>query len=117
MVVGRSKPVLDQTNTFWEAVLNERNERFVESEPKADPGASETHRETYNPWSVVSLVFEHLVDQGLHPVLGESGDPGSPARELLVALGIEPRAEGNREVMKRVHAQLGELRTAVFETP
>lgn len=97
--------------------MNERNERFVESEPKADPGASETHRETYNPWSVVSLVFEHLVDQGLHPVLGESGDPGSPARELLVALGIEPRAEGNREVMKRVHAQLGELRTAVFETP
>ncbi|WP_217493939.1 hypothetical protein [Humibacillus sp. DSM 29435] len=101
--------------------MNERIDRFAESEPKADPvgtkAAAVVHNETYNPWSVVSLVFEHLVDQGLHPVLGESGDPGAPARELLAALGIEPRAEGNREVMKRVHAQLDELRAAVFETP
>ena len=26
--------------------------------------------ETYNPWSVVNLVFNHLADEGLHPVLG-----------------------------------------------
>lgn len=72
--------------------------------------------ESYNPWSVVNLVFTHLTDQGLHPVLGESGDPGPPAHALLLALGIEPRAEGNREVMRGVRAHLEEIRTAVFET-
>lgn len=71
--------------------------------------------ESYNPWSVVNLVFAHLSDQGLHPVLGESGDPGPPARALLLALGIEPRAEGNREVMRGVRAHLEEIRAAVFE--
>ena len=71
--------------------------------------------ETYNPWSVVNLVFEHLAEMGLHPVLGESGDPAPPARDLLRALGIEPAAEGNREVMRGVRAHLEQLRTAVFE--
>jgi hypothetical protein len=46
--------------------------------------------ETYNPWSVVNAVFHHLVDAGLHPVLGETGDPSEPAAALLTALGIEP---------------------------
>jgi len=54
--------------------------------------------ETYNPWTVVNLVFSHLAEQGLHPVLGESGDPGPPAHALLLALGIQPAPEGNREV-------------------
>ncbi len=71
--------------------------------------------ETYNPWSVVNLVFTHLAEQGLHPVLGESGDPGQPAQALLLALGIQPAAEGNREVMRGVRAHLAELRAAVFE--
>lgn len=70
--------------------------------------------ESYNPWSVVNLVFSHLSEQGLHPVLGESGDPGPPARDLLTALGIEPAPEGNREVMRDVHAHLAEIR-AVFD--
>ena len=43
--------------------------------------------ETFNPWSVVNLVFHHLADQGLHPVLGESGDPGPPAAALLRCAG------------------------------
>ena len=47
--------------------------------------------ESYNPWSVVNLVFTHLADQGLHPILGDSGDPGAPASALLLALGIEPQ--------------------------
>lgn len=68
--------------------------------------------ESYNPWSVVNLVFTHLSEQGLHPVLGESGDPGPPARELLAALGIEPAPEGNREVMRDVRAHLAEIRAA-----
>jgi hypothetical protein len=75
------------------------------------------HSESYNPWSVVNLVFTHLSDQGLHPVLGESGDPGPPARALLEALGIEPAPEGNREIMRDVRAHLAQIRTAVFDEP
>ena len=58
----------------------------------------------------MNLVFTHLTDQGLHPVLGESGDPGPPAEALLEALGIEPAPEGNREVMRDVRAHLAEIR-------
>jgi hypothetical protein len=77
-----------------------------------DPGA-----ETYNPWSIVHLVFSHLVDEGLRPVLGEAGDPGAPAAALLRALGIEPAAEGNRQVIRDIRAHLGTLRAAVLDEP
>lgn len=70
--------------------------------------------ETYNPWTVVNLVFTHLAEQGLHPVLGESGDPGPPATALLEALGIQPAAEGNREVMRDVHEHLAEIRAVML---
>jgi len=74
--------------------------------------------ESYNPWSVVNLVFHHLADQGLHPVLGESGDPGLPAAALLRALGIEPHAEGNRQANNQaVRSQLEALRAAVLGEP
>jgi hypothetical protein len=66
--------------------------------------------ETFNPWSIVNLVFSHLAEQGLHPILGEAGDPGPPARALLRALGIEPAAEGNRETQRGIHAQPAKLR-------
>jgi hypothetical protein len=69
--------------------------------------------ETYNPWSVVNLVFGHLADAGLHPVLG-AGDPGEPAAALLRALGIEPAAEGNRQLTRAVRDHLAEIRTAVL---
>ena len=75
------------------------------------------HAETFNPWSVVNLVFHHLADAGLHPTLGESGDPGPPAVALLRALGIEPAAEGNRQVMTAVWAHLDQLRSAVLGDP
>ena len=71
--------------------------------------------ETYNPWSIVNLVLRHLADEGLHPVLGECGDPGKPASELLKALGITPAAEGNRQVTTRVSDELARLRQA-FES-
>lgn len=71
--------------------------------------------ESYNPWSVVNLVFTHLAAQGLHPVLGENGDPGESARGLLLALGIEPAAEGNREVMRDVRDHLAQIRAVMFE--
>jgi hypothetical protein len=70
--------------------------------------------ESYNPWTVVNLVFHHLVDEGLHPILGDSGNPGAPAAALLIALGIEPYAEGSRKTRDQVQAQLDELRAAVF---
>ena len=68
--------------------------------------------ETYNPWSIVNLVFRHLADEGLHPVLGESGDPGKPAADLLKTLGIAPAAEGNRQVTARIGDELARLRQA-----
>src|SRR5579864_2443516 len=77
----------------------------------------EPQRETFNPWSIVNLVFHHLADQGLHPILGESGDPGEPAAALLRALGIEPAAEGNRQVMAAVRVHLDQIRTAVLGEP
>lgn len=80
----------------------------------ADGSPADPEVESYNPWSVVNLVFTHLTDQGLHPVLGESGDPGPPAKALLEALGIEPAPEGNREIMRGVRAHLAEIR-AVFD--
>jgi hypothetical protein len=79
--------------------------------------SSQQETETYNPWSVVNLVFHHLADQGLHPTLGEAGDPGEPAAALLRALGIEPAAEGNRQVMAAVRAHLAQIRTAVLGEP
>jgi hypothetical protein len=70
--------------------------------------------ETFNPWSVVNLVFHHLAEQGLHPVLGEAGDPGRPAADLLRALGIEPAAEGSQRESRDVQDQLAELRNIFF---
>lgn len=71
--------------------------------------------ETFNPWSVVNLVFGHLAEHGLHPVLGSTGDPGQPAADLLRALGIEPSFEGNRQVARDVKDHLAVIRAAVFE--
>jgi hypothetical protein len=68
--------------------------------------------ETYNPWSIVNLVFRHLADEGLHPVLGEAGDPGTPAAALLSALGITPSTDGNKKVTRRVGDELAKLRAA-----
>jgi hypothetical protein len=83
----------------------------------AMPEPDEPPAGTYNPWSIVNLVFHHLADQGLRPTLGESGDPGEPAAALLRALGIEPAAEGNRQVMAAVWVHLEEIRTAVLGEP
>lgn len=79
-----------------------------------DQQHDEQHDETYNPWSIVNLVFHHLADEGLHPILGGGGDPGAPAAQLLAALGIQPAPEGNRQVSREVKQHLAEIRTAVF---
>jgi hypothetical protein len=72
--------------------------------------------ETFNPWTIVNVVFHHLASQGLHPTLG-GPDPGAPAAELLRALGIEPAAEGDRQVSDNVRQHLAELRAAVLGDP
>jgi hypothetical protein len=91
------------------------DEKPVDEKPVDDEARDDVQAETYNPWTIVNLVFGHLAEQGLHPVLGDGGDPGEPARALLTALGITPSAEGNREVMRRVREHLAEIRTVVFE--
>jgi hypothetical protein len=68
--------------------------------------------ETFNPWSIVNLVFHHLAEEGLHPILGEAGDPGAPAADLLRALGITPAAEGNRQAIEERNQRLAEIRAA-----
>ncbi len=70
-------------------------------------------RESFNPWSVVNVVFHHLAAQGLHPTLG-GADPGAPAADLLRALGIEPAPEGDRQVGENVKRQLAEIRAVMF---
>jgi hypothetical protein len=69
--------------------------------------------ETFNPWTVVNVVFHHLAGQGLHPTLG-GPDPGAPAAELLRAFGIEPAPEGDRQVGENVKRHLAEIRAAMF---
>jgi hypothetical protein len=68
--------------------------------------------ETYNPWSIVNLVFHHLSAEGLHPVLGDTGDPGPPAAELLRALGITPAKEGSRQASEQTKRDLEAIRAA-----
>jgi hypothetical protein len=78
-----------------------------ETSPSADA-------ETYNPWTIVNLVFHHLASEGLHPVLGEAGDPGAPASGLLRALGITPAPEGSRQASEQTKRDLEKIR-AVFD--
>ncbi len=74
-------------------------------------------QESYNPWTVVNLVFEHLADVGLHPVLGATGHPGEPAAELLRCLGIRPDPQGDQRLVQEKDARLAELRQAMFGEP
>lgn len=71
--------------------------------------------ETFNPWTVVRLVFDHLAADGLHPTLGEAGDPGAHAAGLLRALGIRPTVEGDARTSADVQDDLAQLRSIMFE--
>ncbi|MEJ2869890.1 hypothetical protein WCD74_19130 [Actinomycetospora sp. OC33-EN08] len=72
--------------------------------------------EKFNPWTVVNLVFDHLSGQGLHPVLGEAGDPSAAAAELLRALGITPGdpSWARGQDAEQIQDQLAEIR-ALFD--
>jgi hypothetical protein len=78
------------------------------------PG-EEQAQESYSPWTIVSLVFDHLAEIGLHPTLGDSGDPGRPASDLLRALGITPTAQGDARITEGVRQELADLRAAVMD--
>jgi hypothetical protein len=80
---------------------------------ESDVPAQESSPESYNPWTVVNVVFDHLVDAGLHPVLG-AGHPGDPAAELLRCLGIRPDPQGDQRLAEEKDARLAELREAMF---
>jgi hypothetical protein len=71
-------------------------------------------RETYNPWTIVNVVFGHLAEQGLHPTLGDA-HPGDPAAELLRALGIEPTIEGDERAQQEIGHRLAQMRNTMFE--
>lgn len=68
--------------------------------------------EKYNPWTVVNVVFAHLAGEGLHPVLGEAGDPSVPAAALLEALGLTPGepAQGDGHIAAEIRDELAALR-------
>jgi hypothetical protein len=70
--------------------------------------------ETFNPWTVVNLVFNHLAEHGLHPVLGEAGDPAEPAAALLRTLGIEPGRNDETVTSARVQDELAAIRERMF---
>ena len=73
--------------------------------------------ETYNPWTIVNLVFHHLVEHGCHPTLGESGHPGEPASALLRALGITPTVDNNPRATQDIRDHLAELRATLLDQP
>jgi len=77
----------------------------------------EPSNESYNPWTVVNLVFHHLAEQGLHPTFSDAGDPGKHAAELLRALSIQPRADGNRQKFEETQDELARIRAAMFGEP
>ena len=73
--------------------------------------------ETYNPWTIVNLVFHHLVEQGFHPTLGEAGHPGEPAAALLRALGVTPTVEGDARASQDTRDHLADLRATMLGEP
>jgi len=77
------------------------------NQPMESPGAA------YNPWTIVNLVFKHLAEQGLQPLLGET-DPVQPASSLLSALGISPAVGSGPQVLQRRDAELAALRSIFF---
>ncbi len=73
----------------------------------------EAREETFNPWSIVHLIFDHLAAEGLHPQLG-GADPGAPAAALLESMGITPAPEGTRQVSEQVRDELSTMRNLVL---
>ncbi|MBO0881345.1 MAG: hypothetical protein J2P17_13545 [Mycobacterium sp.] len=84
--------------------------------PQGVPGQEPT-QETYNPWTLVNVAFNHLVDEGLHPTLGEAGHPGDAAEALLCAFGITPTQQGDARMQQHINDELAALRARMLDEP
>ncbi|MFP5021239.1 hypothetical protein [Pseudonocardia phyllosphaerae] len=73
-----------------------------------------TEQETFNPWTVVNIVFHHLADAGLHPVLGGQGDPAAAATDLLAAMGIAAAHDKAGPADPEIRDELTELRRTLM---
>jgi hypothetical protein len=83
-----------------------------------DPGMTpDPSAETYNPWTLVNVAFNHLVDEGLHPTFGSAGHPGDAAEALLRAFGITPTKEGDARMQQNIHDELAALRAKMLDEP
>lgn len=76
---------------------------------EADPNVGQD-QQAYSPWTIVNVVFKHLVGQGLRPTLGSAGDPGEPAAALLRALGVAASVEGDPRRAQRTRDDLARMR-------
>lgn len=76
---------------------------------EADPNAGQ-EQQVYSPWTIVNIVFKHLVDQGLRPTLGSAGDPREPATALLRTLGVSASVEGDPRLAQRIQDDLARMR-------
>lgn len=70
----------------------------------------------YNPWTIVNLVFAHLAEQGLRPVIGEQ-DPSKPAGELLRAMGFVASPIPDARSTQRRDEELAALRAQLLPEP
>lgn len=70
----------------------------------------------YNPWTIVNLVFRHLADEGMGPVIGQQ-DPSIPAGELLSALGIVSSPIPDARSTRRRDEELAALRARYLPDP
>jgi hypothetical protein len=71
---------------------------------------------SYNPWTIVNLVFKHLAEQGLGPVIGQR-DPSQPAGELLAALGVVSSPIPDARSTRRRDEELAALRAEFLPEP
>jgi hypothetical protein len=112
------RPPVSQIETA--RVRREASHGAMNDQPPAETPAetptetpTETPAETYSPWTVVNLVFAHLVEEGLHPTLGSGGSPGEPAADLLRVFGIHPSLEGDTRIGRATREKLAELRATM----
>lgn len=77
--------------------------------------SEESAGEVYNPWTIVNLVFHHLVEQGFQPTLGEANDPGEASAALLRALGVVPSVDRRSLISPEIQNELAALRGTILE--
>ena len=104
LVIGRRG---DYGQTSYNPVRSAHQEVLVSNEYPPD--------QVYNPWTIVNLVFEHLVEQGLHPTLGEADNPGEASAVLLRALGVTPGIDSGGLNTEEIHEELAALRARILE--